>query len=336
MEEQQFDYEAQKRKYKIAKTILIISAVVVGVFVTVGIPLISIVTSQASYKEKQLIRKYGQSISYEEFQEKFDYKFDNFLGVFDSEGHAKSFKIVDETKTKNDVNMRRDSKGFALRYKTEKEKNTYKVTTTYDFTNEIKERKVNDTSYTAFIGKGQNEVSRKNNKSYSHLESYNINDQKKVIEINKIEGTYLTKATIAEDKTYNDTLYLESQLHFKNKFHYSGYIDSETAKSNSYYFKNDSFTIIAKNISYDTTSADGFKLHYRGESIYTFNLKEGKPSVEAVSLLECSSQYNAKGTGGDNAYFFFDSKVSESKKITFKKLTGSLNKEDFTKYTSKD
>lgn len=335
MEQQQYDYEAARKKRRKIKTIIIVSAVTVAVFLNFGLPLIYLARAKSGYKEKQTARKYGESLTYEEFKEKFDYRFDN-LGIFDDEGHADSFKIEDVTKRSYSLNMRRDGNAITLRYKTEKEKETNKVTTTYDFANEIKERKVNDTSYTAFVGKGQNEISRKNNKSQSHSEAYKVDDQKKVIEINKIEGTYLTKGTVAEDKTYADTLYLESSLNYLSKFHYSGYITDGTSQGCLYYHKNDTYTVIKQNVSYNTTSSDGYNLSYSGKTIYTFKLKDEKPSVKVESELKCSTQYNAKGTGGDNTYFFFDAQASETKKVTFKKFNGSLKKEDITKYRSKD
>ena len=170
--EQEYDYEAMRKKRKKAKSIIILIFAAVLVFVNVGIPLIYMFRGKSS-KGSDSSKQYGETLSYEAFKEKFDYKFDN-LGIFNDAGEAKSFKIVDINKTKNNVSIRRDGNELLLRYRTEKNKETNKVTTTYDFDNGVKERETNDTVYYAYLGKGQNEISRKNNKSKAHTEAFNL------------------------------------------------------------------------------------------------------------------------------------------------------------------
>ena len=322
-----FDLKENKKPGFKRRLIIVLS--VIGGFLLTEFSVIFVIKA-FNPTDKQ---KYGKEVNEQEFVDKFENAYNN-LGIFSDNTVSSSFSLI-QTKDVKETSKTRSTEGtFDKRLYKEYENSTLKSKVSYDLDSGVIDSKSNKKTKGYTISQTSNTESREQTVSHTQTQLLARDGAYSVAELNCISNTYSTHSVSVSSDEYFTTMKEGAYLSLSVLFSYKWHVPT-SGVTTYYHIKKHTYTVVCyKSEKAEIITDDGFKLSDSTKYVYSFNLKSGRPNVTFIEDLKMNASFNKNKQQYEGDYIYsVEYHKKTTQKYSYKKLIGSLKKEDINKYS---
>lgn len=318
--------EGRKRSFKFNG---VITLIVIGIWGLIGGG--SILYSKIAYRSND--KKYGTNVSFDEFSQKFTNSYEN-LGIFDSDKRTASFSLTSSKQIKTKAITTDTSREPRKKIYKLNGKETIKSSISYDFDSSIEDSKQSTKKTEYMKARDGSSISRSTGKKHSQEQLFSKENGYSVAKLDCIELTFYTYGTSISLDEYDASMSEGAYLTFSSIFNYKSIVKDEHGNGYEFHIKKNTFTVIfSDKEETEITTGNGFKLKGKYSYVYSYTLKEGKPSLERTTTFNAYSSFSKKKTTEGDDDYKVEYHIKSKEKISYKKLNKSIKKENINDYS---